>query len=228
MRTAVRPIAVLVAGTLLLALSASVVARTAHAKEWLEATLDAPIAMDTPAGTEILVGVTVVAPGDDGTMQPVVGSPIRLILTGRNGATTFAAGAWDGTPGHYSMRITIPDGGARRAVVAMHGTSDLPLTLMTDPFAFGGITPRTAQVAPPLAPPITPFPRASSAADPAAPVEAASAPGPAAEAPAPPSSVPTAWLVAGVVIVALAGGIAVLARARSARRMTASNRAPGG
>lgn len=226
MRPAVRPtIAVLVASALLLTLSGSVFAKTALGKEWLEATLDAPIAMDTPAGTEILVGVTVLAPGDDGTMQPVVGSPIRLILTGRYGATTDAAGAWDGTPGHYAMRITIPEGGARRAVVAMHGTSDLPLTLMADPFTFGGITPRTAQVAPPLAPPMTPFPRASAAAQAVAPVQPAVQSGPVTEPEPPASALPIAGLAAALMV--LAAGIAVVARARSVRRSPASGRAPG-
>jgi len=226
MRTAVRPtIAVLVASALLLTLSGFALAKTTLGKEWLEATLDAPIAMDTPAGTEILVGVTVLAPGDDGTMQPVVGSPIRLILTGRYGATTFAAGAWDGTPGHYAMRITIPEGGARRAVVAMHGTSDLPLTLMADPFTFGGITSRTAQVAPPLAPPMTPLPRAGAAAETMAPAQPGAQPGPAAEPAPSASALPIAALAAA--IVALALGIAVVARARSLHRSPASGRAPG-
>jgi hypothetical protein len=231
MRPFTRPVvlALLVVPALL-----AVLAAPAAAKEWLQATLDAPIAMDTPPGTEILVGVTVMVPGDDGAMHPVEGSPIRLILTGRDGSTTHAAGAADGTPGHYLMRITIPAGGVRAAQVAMHGTSDLPLTLTADPLTFGGVTARTAQVAPPLAPPMTPLPRASAgAAAPAAPVEVA-APVERSSAAAPIAPASDAFpllLGAGVAVLTLVLAIGLLVAARRSgggRRVDgAAGRTPG-
>lgn len=205
------------------------------AKEFLQATLDAPIAMDTPPGTEILVGVTVLVPGDDDAMHPVEGSPIHLILAGRDGSTTRAAGVADGEPGHYVMRIVIPSGGARGAEVVMHGTSDLPLMLVEDPFTFGGVTAGTAQVAPPLAPPMKPFPPASAGvAVPVAPSaglqEPASgtvAPGP---APSPvPGGFPPALAVALAALLAILaiGLVAVVRRSGVGRRVDAQGRTPG-
>ena len=142
-----RSVAPLLALTLLTLLVAPVAA-----KEWLEARFDAPIAMDTPGGTEILVGIMVTAPTEEG-LNPVVGSPVYLKLTGRYGDTTRAAAAGDRTPGHYTVRIAIPAGGAREAEVGIHGTIDLPMMIMNDPFTFGPITARTSQLAPPLATP---------------------------------------------------------------------------
>ena len=219
MRPTVRHAAALAAALMILAALAVPVA----AKEWLEATLDAPIAMGTPPGTEILVGVTVLVPGDDNAMHPVDGSPIRLILTGRDGSSTYAAGAADGKPGHYLMRIAIPPGGARGAQVVMHGTSDLPLRLTADPFTFGGVTSRTAQVAPPLSPRLTPFPQTGAVALPPE-------PGPADEpASAPAPAFPSApALLALVTIAALAGATIVrLRRSRAGRRTLAAGRVPG-
>lgn len=148
-------------------------------KESMMATLDAPIAFATPPGTEILVGMTVTALADTGIVD-VVGSPIVLILTGRHGATTEAFGATPdrARPGHYEMRITIPEGGVRAADVVIRGSSggqqvDLPIRLMEDPFTFGGVTARTAQVAPAPTPMLTPFPRATAVA-PVAPAPAGS------------------------------------------------------
>jgi len=215
MRPTTRPLAaILVAGVLLACLAVPVLA-----KEFLQAHLDAPIAMDTPPGTEILVGVTV----DDGSNGPVEGSPIQLVLTGRDGSTTRAAGAADGIAGHYVMRIVIPAGGARDAQVVMHGTSDLPITLTEDPFTFGGVTARTAQVAPPLAPPMTPYPRPSvDAAAPAASVPTpAPVPGPAGQSP---------LLAVGLVAVIAGLGLGVLAlvrRSRGTRRPSTAGRSPG-
>jgi hypothetical protein len=226
MRPTTRRLAAVLAATALVAVAALPVL----AKEFLQATLDAPIALATPPGTEIIVGVTVMAPGDDGSMIPVDGSPIQLILTGRGGSTTRAAGAADGKPGHYLMRIEIPAGGARGVEVVMHGTTDLPLVLMEEAFTFGGITPKTAQVAPPLTPPLTPFPRASgAAAAPAAPTtptadEAATSPEAAPESPG------AAW-GAGAVFAAgaaLAAALLVLGRrSRAAGRVPRAGRAPG-
>ena len=223
MRPATRPVAALIAAVALVA----ALAVPASAKVFNEATLDAPIAMDTPPGTEILVGVTVVAPGADGAMHPVEGSPIRLILTGRDWSTTYADGAADGRPGHYLMRIEIPTGGARGAQVTIHGTMELVM-LMADPFTFGGVTARTAQVAPPL----TPRPPASApaAVAPVAPV--APAPGVPQADPvgaAAPSGPP---LVLGVGVAALAVSAALLLlalvrRAGSGRRADVAGRTPG-
>ncbi len=206
------------------------------AKEDLVAQLDAPIAFGTPPGTEILVGVTVQFPADDG-LHPVDGSPIHLLLTGRDASVTRAAGAADGRPGHYAMRVLIPAGGVRGAQVVMHGTSDLPLRLMQDPFTFGPVRAGTAQVAPPLAPPITPWPRASAAAAGLVvaagdPVSAAAVPAePAVDAPAPAAN-PTTDLVAplavtvGIVVLASLAAAAAGRRSRSARIRPADHR-PG-
>ncbi len=221
MRPTARPLVAALAAAALLAC----LVVPAMAKEFLQARLDAPIAMDTPPGTEILVGVSV----DDGSTHPVEGSPIQLILTGRDGSTTRAAGAADGKPGHYTMRIKIPAGGARRAEVVMHGTSDLPIMLQADPFTFGSVTARTAQVAPPLAPPMTPFPRATTVA--AAP---ANAPAQKLESPPAPAPVPARFppaVVVGLIVLAVvlaATALAVVRRSRAARRTPATaGRAPG-
>ena len=194
-----RSIAPLLALTLLTLLVAPVAA-----KQWLEARLDAPIAMDTPGGTEILVGIMVTTQAPEG-LNPVVGSPIYLKLTGRDGDTTRAAAAGDRTPGHYTVRIAIPAGGAREAEIGIHGTSDLPVMIMNDPFTFGSITARTSQVAPPLATPNVVRPAASVAAPAAAPVAT----------PAPAPAVPTAGVLAVLAIVGIAAlGVALIARRR--------------
>ena len=149
------------------------------AKEFLEARLDAPIAMGTPGGTEILVGIQVSVSEPDG-IHPVEGTPMYLRLFGRDGATTRAAAAADRTPGHYTFRIAIPAGGARDLEIGIHGTSDLPVMLGgDDPFTFGGITARTAQLAPPLAPAPTPVARAVAPVAPVADTCAQPAPEPA-------------------------------------------------
>ena len=138
-------------------------------------------------------------------LNPVVGSPIYLKLTGRDGDTTRAAAAGDRTPGHYTVRIAIPAGGAREAEIGIHGTSDLPVMIMNDPFTFGSITARTSQVAPPLATPNVVRPAASVAAPAAAPVAT----------PAPAPAVPTAGVLAVLAIVGIAAlGVALIARRR--------------
>ena len=187
-----------------------VAAPAALAKEWLEGTLDAPIAMGTPGGTEIIVGITVLTPDHEtGEMHPVDGSPLYVQLTGPDGATTRAAATWDRIPGHYTARIAIPEGGARAIEIGIAGTT-MPMMLTSDPFAFGQISAQTAQVAPPL-PATTPAPAKP------APVK----PAPVAE-PAPVAAVPTVSVVppllpAGLAVVALvllavAAGVAVRRR----------------
>lgn len=196
-----RSVAPLLALTLLLVLAAPVAA-----KEDLQAVLEAPIAMDTPGGTEVLVGITVTAPTDDGRV-PVVGSPIYLKLTGRDGDTTRAAAAADRTEGHYTVRIAIPAGGARAAEIGIHGTFDLPMMIVNDPLTFGPITARTSQLAPPLSTP-----------NPVRPAASVDAPAPAPVAtPAPAPAMPTAGIPAALAIVA-AGAVlvALVARRRHA------------
>ena len=190
-------------------LAVALLAAPVAAKEFVEARLDAPIAMGTPGGTEILVGIQVSVSEPDG-IHPVEGTPMYLRLFGRDGATTRAAAAADRTPGHYTFRIAIPAGGARDLEIGIHGTSDLPVMLGgDDPFTFGGITARTAQLAPPLAPAPTPVARA------AAPVAGAVAPAtqPAAETATP------GVILAIAVLTALAAGLAAAAvRTVRARR----------
>ena len=169
-----RTIAPILSLATVLALTA---APTALAKEWLEGTLDAPIAMGTPGGTEIIVGITVVAPDHEtGEMHPVDGSPIYVRLTGPDGATTRAAATWDRIPGHYTARIAIPEGGARDIEIGIDGTTDMPMMLTSDPFAFGPITARTAQLAPPLRAP-APAPGERGPAEPAPVAQPALEPG---------------------------------------------------
>ena len=86
----VAAVAALVAGLLVVAGLTPVLA-----KVFLEARLDAPIALDSPPGAILVVGATVETLTDDGRMGPVEGSPVYLRLTGRDGSTTRAAGAAD-------------------------------------------------------------------------------------------------------------------------------------
>jgi hypothetical protein len=210
MPPAARPIAAIAAALLSLALAVSPVA----AKEFVEARLDAPIPMGLAGGTEILVGITVSVTEADGT-HPVVGTPMYLRLIGRDGATTRAAGAGDHTDGHYTFRIAIPAGGARDLEIGIHGSSDLPVMLAGDPFAAGGVTARTAQLAPPL--PAAPTPKAvapvavAPAADPAA-----TAVGPV--APVAPAAPVAPWAIVGLAAAAAALVVVLAARALRARR----------
>ena len=188
------------------------VAAPALAKEGLQATLDAPIGRDTPAGTELLVGMTVTVP-DGSIMHAVEGSPIYLRLIAADRTSTWELGRQDdGVPGHYTMRIAVPAGGISMVEVGMHGNDDLPITVMGEPLVAGGITPLTAQAAPAAAPAITPFPRVTAAA---------AVPGPAtsdvaAETPS------TAWLVTGAgAVLAAALGLLVLATIRRTRARNA-------
>jgi hypothetical protein len=210
----------------LAALSLHAGAGPASAKEGLMAAFDAPIAFDTPPGTELLVGVTVTVLGEDGE-HPVFGSPIVLILTGRDGTETEARGVEDAT-GHYVMRITVPPGGARDARVVMRGTggdgpADIELIVTNDPFTFGGVSPRTAQVAPAPSPaptPLTQEPAAPAAGAPAEPALAASgepagAPGGSAAATSPATGT---WWPPALALVALGVAVVVAIRLRSGRR----------
>jgi hypothetical protein len=121
------------------------------AKEFMQARLDAPIAMGTPEGTEIQVGVTVEVLTNDG-LRPMEGSPVYVRLFGRDGTSIRAEAAEDRIAGHYTVRIVIPDGGARGIEVGLGGSTALPMMLVGDTLTFGGITSATAQaVRPPAA-----------------------------------------------------------------------------
>ena len=200
----------------------SLLATPIAAKEWMEARLDAPIAMDTPGGTEILVGIAVSAVIGEGLM-PVDGSPIYLELTGRYGDTTRAAASPDRTPGHYTVRIAIPAGGAREAEIGIDGTTGAPMMLMNDPFAFGPITARTAQLAPPA--------DTTTVVRPPAPVAAAPDPAqvPAAEAapvPAPTPQPAPAANGAGILAALVAVATVALTIVHVARRRHAAGPTP--
>ena len=137
MRHAIQPSSPLLAVAVAL-LAAALVAAPVAAKEWLEATpRRADRRWTRPAARRSSSGSSVTAPEPDG-MHPVEGTPIYLKLIGRDGDTTRAAGAADRTPGHYTFRIAIPAGGARGVEIGIHGTSDLPIMVMDDPFTFGG------------------------------------------------------------------------------------------
>jgi hypothetical protein len=203
-------------------------AGSAVAKEGLMVAFDAPIAFDTPPGTELLVGMTVTALDATGE-HPVFGSPIVLILTGKDGTTTEAHGIEDNT-GHYVMRIEVPPGGARDARVVMRGTSngqrsDIDLMLITEVFAIGGITAMTAQAAPAPTPAPTPAPRATAAAvapaasSAVAPASAPPASAPeAATAPVDDGSEGQAWMPPALALVALGVAVVVAIRLRAGRR----------
>jgi pyruvate/2-oxoglutarate dehydrogenase complex dihydrolipoamide acyltransferase (E2) component len=205
----------------------------AAAKEAMMVAFDAPIAFDTPPGTDLLVGVTVTVLTDEGEV-PVQGSPIVLVLTGRDGSETEARGIEDPAgSGHYALRIAVPPGGARQARVVMRGSSseggpsDLALWLTTDPFTFGGVTAETAQVAPPpaAAPTTRPLASAASQAAPAAAPAAdpAAALAPAADGPADPAAgapaAPTpTWWPPAIVLLALGLAVVVAIRRWAGRR----------
>jgi hypothetical protein len=199
----------------LLALLATPIA----AKEWHEARFDAPIAMGTPGGTEILVGITVTSmSGAD--LVPVEGTPIYLQLTGRFGDTTRAAAATDRIPGHYTVRIAIPAGGARGAEVGIQGTVDMPMMLMNEPFVFGPISARTAQLAPSLDTTTVAQPTAAVAVAP----DPAQVPLAAPDAPAGPvATVHEVPIVAALLAIA----VGALAVAVVARRRPAADPTPG-
>jgi hypothetical protein len=193
-------LAAIAAGLLLLALVAPVAA-----KEGLVATLDAPIGMGTPAGTVIVVGLTVVGPDETGNPHPVVGTPIYLRLTGQHGAFTREAAAADRVDGHYLVTIAIPEGGARAVEVGIHGTYDLPIGVEGETLVFGSVTGATAQLA---APPASARPTPVAAA----PAAAASVP----SAPPPAQPLPPVLPLAGVAAALL--GLLALARVASRRR----------
>ena len=198
----------------LLALALVVLATSpAVAKEWLEAELDAPIAMGTPGGTEIVVGLTVTVP-EGVELHLVEGSSIHLTLTGPEGDTTRAAADPETTPGHYLARITIPTGGARQLEIGIPGAEGVPVMLRADPFAFGPVTARTAQLVAAVATPV-----------PTTPTEAAADAGGdrASVVPSPPPAPGPMPLLGGALALGAAAGLAV---ALLLRRRAGTRRSP--
>ncbi|OGO54858.1 MAG: hypothetical protein A2V85_00465 [Chloroflexi bacterium RBG_16_72_14] len=201
------------------------------AKEGLEARFDAPIARDTPGGTELEVGMRVTVPDGD-TVRPVEGSPIYLRLIGPDGSSTWQLGREGRVSGHYTMRILVPAGGVSRVEAGIHGTTDLPITIVGDALVAGGITKGTAQVAPAAAAALTPLPRASAPA----PVTGEAPVVPAASPAAIGDAAPVPWLlVIGAALLAVlalgAGAVGVARRGRhgvgAGRRVADPHRAPG-
>ena len=149
------PLAILaalaMAGALLLALAA---VAPALAKGDMEAALDAPIARDTPGGTELRVDLTaVVRAGDE--VYPVTGTAIALVLTGPDGDITRATGERQQTDGHYTMLAIVPAGGVASLEVVIPGSScegnagcvssDWAITVVGSSLVAGPIGPGTAQ-----------------------------------------------------------------------------------
>jgi hypothetical protein len=215
----------------LVAILVLAVAAPVLAKEGLEARLDAPIARDTPGGTELEVGMTVTVPDGD-TVHPVEGSPIYLRLIGPDGSSTWQLGREGRVSGHYTMRILVPAGGVSRVEVGIHGTTDLPITIVGDALVLGGITNATAQVAPAEAAALTPLPGAPAPA----PVTGKAPVVPATNTAATGDAAPVPWLVViGVALLAVLGlgaaavGVASRGRhgVRAGRRVADPHRAPG-
>ena len=187
------------------------VSAPALGKEGMEASLDAPIGMGTPEGTVLTIGITVTMLGDP--TQPIDGSPIYLRLLGRDGASTREAASGTRTPGYYTVRIAVPEGGARGVEIGLHGTYDLPILVTGEKLVFGGITPRTAQAV------------SLDAAE--APVVPAS-PAPAVDsAPMAPAPVPAPVVAGPPWIAPLAGGVAIVVAAAASVAFLVARRTSG-
>lgn len=209
-RRPIRPLTgVAFAAILLLAVAAPVLA-----KEGIEARLDAPIARDTPGGTELLVGLTATVL-DGSVARPVEGTPFYIRLTGPSGDVTRALTTPDPETGHYSARVAVPESGIAAIEVGIAGSTDLPVLLSGEPIAAGGISSTTAQAAPAAT--------AGPAAAPASPVaDAAGAPMAAVDAPttvaAPAGSASPPWIavlgIASAVVGVVGAGVLLAARRR--------------
>jgi hypothetical protein len=109
----------LIAVALLLSLAGA-----AGAKEGGQARLDAPIPPDAEPGSTIEIGwrVWVV---EEGTEQPVIGSPLFVRLTSRDGSETVEASGHESPSGsgHYVASVTVPQGGVSVVMIGMRGTS---------------------------------------------------------------------------------------------------------
>lgn len=189
-------------------------------KEMIAARFDAPIAWATPGGTTLLVGLTVTLAAGD-TEDPIEGSPVYLLFNAPDRTTTLAFGR-EGPAGHYTFRIDVPAGGIRDVEVGIRGNTSLPVSIVGTALVPGGITARTAQVAPAPVPATTRIARATSPAAPAAvPVAPALVPaaGPAAvPAAEPPNASTPVPVVVGLVAIALAAVSMTATAVRRARR----------
>ena len=194
------------------------------AKEGLDAQFEAPIARDTPGGTTLLLGVWVTMTDETGT-HDIEGSPVYIRITGPDGASASAI-ATQSRPGHYTIRLTVPESGVKAVEVGMRGTTDLPFNLVGFTIVPGPISGKTAQVAPPIAAAATPLARASvPAPGVVAPLVPAANPGT--------TTAPTAARVESgavpIVVAALAlvaAALVILALVRMAAHPRAAGRAP--
>jgi hypothetical protein len=219
MRTLVRRRTALTIAAATFLLTAAIPA-IAVAKEGFQARLDAPIGRDTPGGTTLLVGMTVTFP-DGSVTHPVQGAPIYLELVGRDGASIRAMGREDQTMGHYQFRIEVPPAGIASVEIGISGTAEVAILLQGTALVAGGISARTAQVAPALPAAPTPFARASAVAPAVAPPVLAPAVPPVSDpAAALPAVLPALALLAIGAIAGLVAGVALtLAANRRSRSL---------
>lgn len=120
----------------------------ASAKEALEARLDAPVALGTPGGVTIAIGLTLTVLDGDGP-HPVEDARLFVRLVGRDGSAVVGPARPDAAAGHYTATIRVPEGGPRRLYVSFDGSDDPGIMLVGEVFVAGPISARTAQVAAP-------------------------------------------------------------------------------
>ena len=205
----------LAATTVALLVLAAAAVVPALAKEAFDAQLDAPIARDTPAGTPLQIGVTVTYTDQMGS-HPVDGAPVYVRLLARDRADDSRGLGTEDRPGHYVLRLVVPGAGVTGVEVGMADTPDVPFNLVGFTVVPGGITARTAQVAPPVA---TAVPPPAALATVAAAPAAAPAGRAAAQAPATGPRLPIVAAVAALAVVGLGLATAALLRTRARDRV---------
>jgi hypothetical protein len=141
-------------------LAALTLALPVAAKEGAEAKLDTALPRDAEPGSTIEVGWSVFALSDDGTQEPIQGSPVYLRLVGPDGtsATEVLGTETPAGSGHYTAAIQVPAGGIGEVIVGMIGEacdadggcqrSDLVFPLTDDPLVRGAAPVAPAPVAP--------------------------------------------------------------------------------
>jgi hypothetical protein len=99
-------------------------AGTVGAKEGGQAKLDTPLPPDAEPGSAIEIGWRVWVMEED-TEQPVIGSPLFIKLTSRDGSETVEASGHESPSGsgHYVATVTVPRGGVSVVTIGMRGTS---------------------------------------------------------------------------------------------------------
>ena len=109
----------LIAVTLLLSIGG-----VALAKEGGQASLDAPIPPDAEPGSTIEVGWRAWVL-DDGAESPVIGSPLFIRLTSRDGSETVEASGRESPSGsgHYVATVTVPQDGVSVVAIGMRGSA---------------------------------------------------------------------------------------------------------